>query len=322
VLLFWALVFAARCGGSPNKPSSQPLPPSVTCPADVMAVSGDGGPVPVTFPAPAVQNGTSPVTTTCTPASNSSFAPGATSVRCLATDADSRTSACAFTVTVTKAAPPPQLSVTQFVAFGDSITEGKISTSSFRLLDDLPGSYPSRLRDMLPARYTQQQFVVTNEGRGGETASDGKSRLPGVLSADRPQVLLLLEGANDLFGGDQSKVSVVVSSLQSMIQTAKGQGVKVLIGTLTPERAGANNGGDALVVPTNDQIRQMASQQGATLVDLYAALSGDVNGLIGPDGLHPTSSGYELIAETFFAAIQQQFETTPKPSIKVIYRVH
>ena len=307
-LLLLLLSIAAGCGGSPSRPTDQALPPSLSCPADLSLQSANGGDLAVQFPTPAVQNGTTPVSVSCTPPSGDSFSPGVSSVRCIAIDALSRSSTCAFSVTVT-VPTPPRLAVNQFIAFGDSMTEGKISTSAIGPLVEFPGAYPSSLRTLLADRYTTQQFVVVNEGLGGETAADGKSRLPAALSADHPQVLLLLEGANDLTTGDPSKVPVAVSALQSMIQEARNRSIQVLVGTLPPQRPGAPNGrGAGLVVPVNDQIKPMASAQGATVVDLYAAFAGDVNALIGPDGLHPTPAGYDLIAHTFFDAIEKQFE--------------
>ena len=55
------------------------------------------------------------------PGSGTSFGVGTTAVGCTAVDALSRQSQCSFTVTLT----PLLLSVTKFVAFGDSFTEGE-----------------------------------------------------------------------------------------------------------------------------------------------------------------------------------------------------
>ena len=43
-------------------------------------------------------------------------------------------------------------------------------------------------------RYPSQPIVVVNEGKGGEDTRGGARRLPQVLEADKPEVLLLLEG--------------------------------------------------------------------------------------------------------------------------------
>jgi lysophospholipase L1-like esterase len=52
----------------------------------------------------------------------------------------------------------------------------------------------------------------------------------------------------------------------------------------------------------------MALEEGAVLVDLYEAFAGQVDALIGGDGLHPNEAGYQHMAETFFAAIRARLE--------------
>ena len=71
---------------------------SVTCPA-ALAVSPTGTSVAVTFNA-ITSGGAAPVTTTCTPASGSRFAVGATPVQCTAKDAAGITARCTGSVVV------------------------------------------------------------------------------------------------------------------------------------------------------------------------------------------------------------------------------
>jgi acyl-CoA thioesterase-1 len=211
---------------------------------------------------------------------------------------------CMFAVTVEVV---PVLSRTRFSAFGDSITEGKLASG-----DTAPVPYPSDLKMRLAARYTMQDFIVSNDGVGGETTVDGAARLPGVLSARNPEVLLLVEGVNDLALGDSSRVAVVINNLRSMVQTARGRGIQVFLGTLLPEiPGGSKTGALALIVPTNDQIRALAASQGVPLVDLYQAFNGLERMLIGEDGLHPNAAGYQKIGETFFNAIRGRLENAP-----------
>ncbi len=204
----------------------------------------------------------------------------------------------------------PSLSVTRFLAFGDSITEGKLATG-----EPPQTPYPTGLRNLLAARYAAQEFTVVNAGLGAETTGGGVGRLAGVLSANNTQVLLLVEGVNDLAPADSSVIPGLISNLRTMIQTARGRGVIVMLGTLLPEVFGAQRAGAApLIVPTNDQIRSLAASQGVTLVDLYQAFHGSEATLIGGDGLHPTEAGYQTIAQTFFEAIRNRLEGSPVPT--------
>lgn len=73
--------------------------PTIACPANQTATSL-GGPVPVSYPNPAVSDNCPGATFACSPASGSNFPVGTTTVNCTATDTSSNTASCSFTVTV------------------------------------------------------------------------------------------------------------------------------------------------------------------------------------------------------------------------------
>jgi len=212
------------------------------------------------------------------------------------------------------------LSVTAFLAFGDSMTAGEIvsegATRGFRtLVLDLAKSYPTDLRNDLTSYYTAQvsSISVTNQGFSGETAVQGAARLPGVLVRGSFQVLLLMEGANDIANRDPVSMNQALAAIQGMVNTAKGRGVRVLLATLPPENRNGccpNRGlGADWVVPYNNLLRTIAAAANVPLVDVYQAFGGIPSpDLIDFDGLHPTAAGYQLIADTFFASIKQNLE--------------
>ena len=70
-----------------------------------------------------------------------------------------------------------------------------------------------------------------------------------------------------------------------------------------------------LIVPANDQIRPMVTSEGAVLVDLYQALAVDPGSFLSNDGLHPNAAGCQVIADTFFTAIQTHLETRSAVSV-------
>jgi lysophospholipase L1-like esterase len=287
------------------------------CPADITVPSSGGNPTQVIFPPVTSTGGTPPVTIVCSPQSGSIFPVGTSKVTCVATDAAHLSSNCSFAVTVQSVAVP-HLALTRFVAFGDSITEGKLGDGTLLGSD----SYPANLESMLKARYTTQaqSISVKNEGCSGETAQAGGTtcppggvvRLPGVLVADNPQALLLLEGANDLSGGDPAAISPMIDALRTMVRQAKSRGIVVFLSTLTPVRQNGTpprgNGGFLLTAPANDQIRFLATSEGAILVDSYAGFGSSPDPYIGPDGLHPTLAGYQKLAQIFFGAIGTNLE--------------
>lgn len=254
------------------------------------------------------------MTSGCFPASGSSFPVGATSLLCTATDSKQRTDSCRFTVTVTQPPPPaPRISVTRFVAFGDSITEGLFPFS----ISNPPGSYPFVLEGLLRARYTGQasSIIVLDEGFGGEKVAAGLARFGTTMNLDAPVgAVLLVQGVNDLnnagaAGNAAAAIPDVVNGLQSMVREARSRGIPIFVGTLLPQRPGGPKAGSvSAIVPANDQIRAMAAREGAVLVDLYQAFGGVPDPWIGTDGLHPSKAGLEKIAQTFYDAIRARFE--------------
>jgi len=60
------------------------------------------------------------------------------------------------------------------------------------------------------------------------------------------------------------------------------------------------------VAEMNDEIRKMAREEDAILVDLHAAFlrEGDLTALL-VDHVHPNDRGYAIITEEFFEAITQ-----------------
>jgi acyl-CoA thioesterase I len=201
----------------------------------------------------------------------------------------------------------PSLVFTRYTAFGDSFTEGAVAlVPQILTLLGPPHSYPARLHSMLVQRYTGQQPIVENAGRGGERASEGLNRLRTVLRETNPEVLLLMDGANDLNGGVAP--ARVVQSVDDLIQVALSGRVTVMLATLPPQRPGGFRAfAPEQIVPYNDGLRRLARDRGAILVDLYQLFTADMS-LIGSDGLHPTQAGYERIAVAFYDGIRGNFE--------------
>lgn len=311
-----SVLAVSACASSPAQPTPPPPPAlKITCPASLSLLSTDGRPMSVRYGSATTSGGMAPVQIACTPGSDSVFNIGATTVTCTATDAKSVTDSCSFTVTVTA---PPRISLTSFVAFGDSMTAGEIvsegSVAGIRiLLLDPAKSYPTDLQNDLRGRYTAQTsaIIVANKGLPGEKAQDGAGRLPSVLGSGSYQVLLLMEGANDL-----PDVTRALASMRAMVQYARNRGLRVFLATLPPENPSAtcfpNRGGNwAFVVPYNDGLKSIAASENALLVDVYAAFNGDTTTLVDCDGLHPTAAGYLRIADTFFVSITQALELPP-----------
>lgn len=305
------LAVSAGCSDSAPPPPTAPTPPSgppvLTCPAPFTVPAQLTTGARVTYPAPAIAGGRAPVTTTCTPASDSAFPVGATTVSCTAVDATGGTGSCSFRVDVTAL---PRLSRTSFMAFGDSITAGEVTVPLGPTLQQIvvpSSSYPTVLQARLRQRYPADSVTVVNAGRAGEFTVDAFPRFQTALSSNRPTAVLLVMGYNDLLSS--ATVISAVRSIERMAQETRGRGARLFLGTLTPSIPGRSRSqSDALIRQFNTSIRSLAAGEGAVLVDLYQAALLNVDQWIGADGLHPTEAGYTRIAEQFQAAIQTDLE--------------
>ncbi len=296
------------CSGSTPVTPTPTL--TITCPASASARAAIGSTtVPVTFASPVATGGKAPLTTSCSQSSGASFPVGSTTVTCNAGDTAGHAASCTFSVTV-DAAPVPKLLYTKYLAFGDSETEGKVSTVPMTLL---PNSYTLKLQPMLQAHYPAQTFVVGDEGQGGQPAADPATitRFDTALTVNAPEVVLIMDGANDLNGQVNAGIVPAIAAIGTLGAHAAAKGVQVFIATLPPMDPTKKNGGGAPALPAyNAQLVSLAASHNWTLVDVNAAFHGDL-GLIGSDGLHPTDAGYQVIAQAFYDKIVALYDRTP-----------
>ncbi|MBI2221378.1 MAG: SGNH/GDSL hydrolase family protein [Acidobacteria bacterium] len=307
---------AAHCGG--KGPTAPPAGPFTQCPADIQLDSPDGGPVAVTYSAPGASGGTPPYEVTCTPPSGTAVGLGTSTVTCSVVDSTGRGTICSFNVTVVR---PPRLALSRFLAFGDSLTEGVTNEMpTFRIVD-YPNSYPQQLDALLRAHFRGQSLAVIPDGVGGELISGASQHSPGAqkrlpvdLDAARPEVVLLMEGTNDLTADPASPDDLLaraVDGMRKMIDQAQSRGVRVFLATIPPINPAGTKGISpeaAAEVPVfNDRLRALAQAEGVVLVDVHAAISARPD-LMSSDGLHLNTLGYGAVAQLFFDAIKRELE--------------
>jgi lysophospholipase L1-like esterase len=210
----------------------------------------------------------------------------------------------------------PRISRTRFLAFGDSFTAGEVTNpigASPSLITKLvvvaAASYPLQLQAQLRVAYVSQaaSIVVTNSGEASERILDGVNRFPGVFDMYRPEVVLLMHGANGLA---QVGPDISAGVMRIMVQYAKSNGARVFVGSMIPAVAGRPRGTTPAseLLAYNTTLQIMSTQEGITYVDLYNAMLADAPTLIGSDGLHPTEAGYRKIADLFFVATKTELE--------------
>jgi lysophospholipase L1-like esterase len=205
----------------------------------------------------------------------------------------------------TTAAPAPVV-----VAFGDSITDGYLST------DGTNRRWPDRLAERLTAKYPGRPVAVVNAGIGGNRVlSDGAIAIFGqsaltrfdrdVLSVPGATHLIVLEGVNDL-GASRSTpppAEALIAGYRQLIARGHARGLKVIGATILPYGGAAYFGapGEAARQAVNSWIRN--SQQFDGVVDLDAAMRDPAKpermraDLQSGDWLHPNDAGYRVMGD-------------------------
>ena len=169
------------------------------------------------------------------------------------------------------------------VALGDSITTGYGVNYA--------ESYVPRLS-------TAWVKTIYNKGVAGTYSSYGANVINSILVQYNPRYITIFYGNND---DGYREIDWIIGNLRTIIRSAKANGTTPVIATLTPvfgEWAWRKPG----LIILNQRIRQLASEEGINCADLEAAFGWNA-GYILPDGLHPNSTGHQIIANTFYNAL-------------------
>jgi len=174
---------------------------------------------------------------------------------------------------------------TKVLALGDSLTAGYGLKQGEGFADQLQTAF----------RKMGRPVTVINGGVSGDTTAGGLARMDWALG-DRPQVVIVELGANDMLRGlspDGTK-----ANLAAIIEKAKASGAKVLLCGMKAQR----NLGPDYVAQFDAIYPDLAKQEGVTLYPFF------MDGIIQPDGtadrallqgdgLHPTEAGAALIVQ-------------------------
>jgi len=165
------------------------------------------------------------------------------------------------------------------LAFGDSLTAGVGAAPA--------ESYPAEL-----ARLSGLQVI--NSGLSGETTAGGVQRLPAALAEHNPDLLLLLQGGNDILRGKDR--AVAKANLAGMIEQAQAAQVQVvLVGV--PDKL--------LFTDSAAFYGELAEQYQVVFVE--DALAGLLrNTAYKSDAIHLNARGYALFAQAVYETLQEQ----------------
>jgi len=181
----------------------------------------------------------------------------------------------------------------RILAFGDSLVG--------------PWAYHTHILDAMLNENVGPSLVI-NEGKSGETLSEGAQRLGHVLSLhSKVQYIYILQGANDVSDERNTPIGQMLASVEQMMDQASAHSLYPILVSVPPRTR------QALLYdqtwPTtedwNDALRDYAFANGIDWVDLHQAFVTQPGweSFLDEDGLHLTTEGQEFVAEVLYSAV-------------------
>jgi lysophospholipase L1-like esterase len=194
----------------------------------------------------------------------------------------------------------------RYLATGDSITKGVGSDDEMGFRSTLL----SRLRE-----YYDVPVSMFYRGRGGGPSADGVGRTPRDLELLEPAYTLIGWGTNDWNICGPPPTCDTMENLRSIVRDVKAADSLPCVATIIPANPSDNRtppSRNEWVAEMNELIKAMALEEGALVVDHYAAFMGvgDLPNLF-DDHVHPNDRGYQLMAETWFNALTRPRSLNP-----------
>ena len=224
--------------------------------------------------------------------------------------ADATTSQSFYFLTNVDVAAAPDAAA--IVTFGDSITDGAVSTPN------TDHSWPSFLYRRLAAS-GGANIAVLNQGISGNRLLRDGAGVNALARFDRdvlaqPGVkwLMILEGINDIglsSATDPVTSDDLIAALKQLVERAHEHGIKVIGGTLTPYEGAAyyRDSGEPIRMAVNQWIRTSGAFD--AVVDFEAAERDPEHpkqirpGFNNGDHLHPNDAGYQAMADAIDLSI-------------------
>ena len=141
-----------------------------------------------------------------------------------------------------------------------------------------------------------------NRGISGQTSPQMLLRFRPDVIALKPKVVVILAGTNDIAGNTGTSTNeMIVDNIASMVDLAKANGIKVVLGSVLPAAGFYWN--DAArpapqIAALNQLLQAYAKRQRLIYVDYYAAMVDERPGLkkaYSEDGVHPNAAGYQVM---------------------------
>ena len=166
------------------------------------------------------------------------------------------------------------------LALGDSLTAG------FGVQEE--ESFPSRLQ--LKIDQVNLGYKVINAGVSGDTTAGGVRRIEWLMK-HKPNIVILALGANDGLRG--LSIKEMRTNLETMIRISHDNNAKVLLAGMKA----LPNYGEDYQVKFEAVYSDLAKKYDLILLPFLLEGVAGVREHTRPDGLHPTASGYKIVAD-------------------------
>ncbi|WP_448206800.1 SGNH/GDSL hydrolase family protein [Azospirillum sp. sgz302134] len=217
------------------------------------------------------------------------------------------TMSCSYSAqTAAVAAPLPRVArqiaaggPLRIVAIGSSSTAGAGASGPEH-------SYPARLADHLRQRFPGVAVTVLNKGANGEVGAEMMRRFQRDVIDEKPDLVIWQVGANTVLRGEDPDAAEVV--IRTGIRRLKAAGLDVVLMDLQYAPAMLEKPRHADMQARIDRI---AAEEGVGLFHRFAVMrqwvqthQASMSDLVGPDGIHQNDFGYDCIARSLAASLQ------------------
>lgn len=139
---------------------------------------------------------------------------------------------------------------------------------------------------------------VVNASISGDTSAGGLSRLPALLTAHKPELVIIELGGNDGLRGQPP--AQLQQNLASMIDSARAKGASVLLlGMRLPPNYGAR-----YTTAFAGVYSTLAAEKQVPLVPFFLDGVGGVPEMMQADGLHPAAQAQSRLLENLWPTLE------------------
>jgi len=153
---------------------------------------------------------------------------------------------------------------------------------------------------LLQTRLRQEGFddKVVNASISGDTSAGGQARLPALLAAHKPAVVVLELGGNDGLRGQPP--AQLRQNLASMVDQSRQAGAKVLLlGMQLPPNYGVR-----YTTAFAKVYEELAKEKQVALVPFFLEGVGGVPELMQADGIHPAQGAQQRLLENAWPVLK------------------